>query len=546
MAEVRAALNSALANQGRLVMLVGEPGAGKTKTSQQIAGHAENNGARVLWGRCHETPGAPPYWPWVQIIRNYLAQTDADSLAQILGVGGADVAEIVPELREMLPDLESFSALDDPDQARFRLFDSITNFLKRAAEQQPMVLFLEDLHWADKPSLLLLEFLGSEIADSPVMLVGNYRDIELTRQHPLSETLAELTREPHFMRVELRGLSRGEVSDFIAEYTGDIPVSDLLDAIHARTDGNPLFVNEVVRLLSEEGGLNTSGNPQAASLSIPVGVKDVIGKRLNRLSDSCSQTLTMASVIGREFGIDELTSLVDHLTEERLIETLDEAVAARVIEELPQEVDRYQFSHVLTRETLYEELTGSRRARLHRRIGEAMEELYSSDLESHVSQLAYHFSEARHSGSADKASDYARQAGDRNLALLAYEEASRHYEVALQNLRQDGASSQEIQCELLLSLGEARRREGAYNLPMESFEQAFMVGKEARLPEHAARAAIGYEDSSWRPGLFGGPAASLLREAIGMMDEENSVLKTKATAAPEPALLFSRLSGPGP
>ena len=154
MEELRATLHSTVSGRGRLVMLVGEPGAGKTRTSLQLAEYAAREGAQVLWGRCYENPGAPPYWPWVQIIRAYLHQTEADVVRQTIGAGGPNVAEIVPELRDWLPEIEPSAALEDPDQARFRLFDSITNFLKLTAEQQPIVLFLDNLHLPSPLSVL--------------------------------------------------------------------------------------------------------------------------------------------------------------------------------------------------------------------------------------------------------------------------------------------------------------------------------------------------------------------------------------------------------
>jgi predicted ATPase len=183
-------------------MLVGEPGIGKTRTAQELASHAERRGVQILWGWCYEEAGAPPYWPWVQPIRSYVQQQDPERLHAEMGPGAADIAEIVPEVRVELPGLETPPALE-PEAARFRLFDSITTFLKNAAQSQTLMLVLDDLHWADKPSLLLLEFLARQMADCRLLVVGCYRDMELSRQHPLSESLAQLSREPVFRRQTL-------------------------------------------------------------------------------------------------------------------------------------------------------------------------------------------------------------------------------------------------------------------------------------------------------------------------------------------------------
>src|SRR5919106_2132289 len=206
--ELRASLSDALSGQCRLVMLVGEPGIGKTRTSQELAAYAEKSGARVLWGRCYEGEGAPPYWPWIQLLRTWVLQNDPNQLRSKMGSGAANIAEIIPEVHAKLSDLNPPPALGSPGEARFRLFESITAFLKNAAQTQPLVLVLDDLHWADQPSLLLLQFLAQQLGESRLLVLGAYRDIGLSRQHPLSETLAQLARQPVFQRVLLRGLTQ--------------------------------------------------------------------------------------------------------------------------------------------------------------------------------------------------------------------------------------------------------------------------------------------------------------------------------------------------
>jgi predicted ATPase len=183
MSTLQAALEDALAGRGRLVMLVGEPGIGKTRMAREFCRHAERRGALVLWGRCHESSGAPPYWPWVQMLRSYVREREAQRLHAEMGAEAADIATMVPEVRESLPELPEPPHFEDPEQARFRLFDSVTLFLRRASQPSPLVLVLDNLHWVDKPSLLLLEFLASELADSRLLLLGTYRDVEVSRQH---------------------------------------------------------------------------------------------------------------------------------------------------------------------------------------------------------------------------------------------------------------------------------------------------------------------------------------------------------------------------
>ena len=455
MGELKACLEDALSGRGRLVTLVGEPGIGKTRTAQELATYAGLRGAQVLWGRCYEEQGMPPYWPWVQAIRSYVREREREQLRSEMGAGAASIAEVVSDVKERLPDLQPLPQTESPEQARFRLFDSITAFLKAASQRQPLVMVLDDLHWADQPSLLLLQFVARELGNSRLLLMGTYRDVELSRQHPLAESLGELTRERLFQRVLLRGLTRQDVVRFIEVTAGVAPPSGLAEAVHTHTEGNPLFVTEVVRLLVQEGELTQeSGTRDSWTVRIPEGVREVIGRRLNRLSQRCNDTLTIASVIGREFTLDQLKPLIDDLTEDRLLDVLEEALAARVIEELPQAVGRYQFTHALIQETLTEELTLTRRVRLHARIAKTLEQLYADNLEARAAELAHHFAEAEAVLGVEKLVEYSVLAGGQALATFAYEEAAGHFQRALGS--KEGQPMDAVMASIYAGLGRAR------------------------------------------------------------------------------------------
>jgi len=438
MGELKVCLENALSGQGRLVTLVGEPGIGKTRTALELATYAGLRQAQVLWGRCYEGEGAPAYWPWVQAIRSYVRDVDPQQLRSEMGAGAADIAEVVSDVREQLPGLDTPPRLE-PEQARFRLFDSITAFLQSAGRRKPLVLVLDDLHWADHPSLLLLEFVARELANARVMIIGTYRDMELSRQHPLSQTLGELTRERLFQRVLLRGLDQEDVGRFIELASGVTPPIGLVDAVHRRTEGNPLFVTEVVRLLVQEGELTqdpSAGSGRAEerdswSVRIPEGVREVVGRRLDRLSERCNETLTIASVIGREFILEHLSPLIEDMTDDRLLEVLEEALSARVIEELPRSVGRYQFTHALIQETLAGELSTTRKVRLHARIAEALESLYGADAEAHAAELVHHCAEAQTVVGTEKLVRYSLLAGERALSAYAWEEALAYFQRGL-------------------------------------------------------------------------------------------------------------------
>ena len=240
MAQLNRALEESMAGQPHLTMLVGEPGIGKTRTSQEIASYALSLGARVLRGRCHENMGTPPYWPWVQGIVSYVRDCDPERLRSEMGAGASDIAEIMPDLRTILPGLEPSASLE-PEQARMRLFDSIVMFLKSAARSQPLVLVLDNLHWADMSSLLLLEFASQELGETRILTICTYRDTEVSLEHPLSRTLGELTKAPHFQRLPLSSLTPEDVGTLIEVVSGAAPSQSLAEKVHRRTGGNPLF-----------------------------------------------------------------------------------------------------------------------------------------------------------------------------------------------------------------------------------------------------------------------------------------------------------------
>ena len=453
MGKLKGALEDALSGQGQLLMLVGEPGIGKTRTAQELAAHAETLDAQVLWGWCYEEEGAPPFWPWLQPIRSYVQQRDPEQLKVEMGPGAADIAEVVSEVRGKLPSLEPPPALQ-PEQARFRLFDSITTFLKNAAQSQPLMLVLDDLHWADKPSLLLLQFLARQLTESHLLVVGCYRDLELSRQHPLSEALAQLSRLPVLQRELLLGISQEDTGQFIEMTAGIQPSPQLVETIYAHTEGNPFFLKEMTRLLSERGELRAAGIGGPEGIRMPQGVREVIGQRLNRLSESCHETLTTASVIGREFDFRLLRTLSDEATDEQLLGVIDEALAARLVEELPGGRERYRFSHSLIQQTLAEELSSSRKVRWHARIGEALEELYGVDGEAHAAELVYHFAKAESVLGTEKLVRYSLLAGEGALAAYAYEEALAHFQQGL--VAREGRPVDAETADLLFGLGRAQ------------------------------------------------------------------------------------------
>jgi tetratricopeptide (TPR) repeat protein len=528
--ELRAGVDAALGGQAQVLLLVGEPGIGKTRLAEELATYAALRGMQVLWGRNYEWEGAPAYWPWVQILRGYVHERDPQALRSELGQGAPDIAQLVSEIRERLPDIPTPPPME-PEQARFRLFDSITTFVGNASRHQPLLLVLDDLHWADKPSLLLLEFLARELGSARVLLVGTYRDVEVGRQHPLAQTLAELSRSRLSRRILVRGLPAEDVARFITLTAGTEPPPELVAAVHQETEGNPFFVTEVVRLLVAEGRLERPPSGRTWSVSIPESVREVVGRRLSRLSDECNQVLAVGSVIGREFRLATLERITGRPTDD-LLELLEEAVQARVIHE-QDAVGQYRFSHALVQETLYAELSTARRVRLHGQVGNAIEQLQAANLTPYLGELAQHYFQAAPAGQVDKAIDYAVKAAERAMEQLAWEAAVEHYQRALQVLELQDAPDLAQRCEILLALGDAHLRTavGTDSGPaQDTFRSAAKIARDLRLPEQFTRAALGFAGHEPNSTRAGAEQLQLLEEALAQLPTGDSSLRAKLLA----------------
>jgi DNA-binding CsgD family transcriptional regulator len=537
-------LARALTGRGATVAIAGEPGIGKSHTAEVVAQWAAARGMQVLWGRCNEEPGAPPYWPWLQLMRGWLQSHEDGVARRVLDRAAPLLAEILPELPQRLPGCAPLPAVHDPKQARFRLFEAISGFWLRAAAEQPLLLILDNLHWADASSLRLLEFLAPDLASTPVLVVITYRDMDLSRQHPLSGTLGELSRQHGFERLRLTGLSRDETSRMMGLAGGGSVSPLLVDAIHRQTEGNPLFITEMTRLLVQEGVLGAAhGDPSLPAVGavlhrIPEGIKEVIGRRLNRLSPQANQVLTCAAMIGRAFDARLLASLAEEVDQDACANALEEALQAHVIECLPG-AGHYHFAHALFRETLYEEIGPPRRSRLHLKVVHALEQAHADDLERHLPALAYHAWAALPGGDAGRAVDYARRAAAQAARLFAHEEAARYYRLALQAVDAGSGRDAVLRCQLYTALGEAHTRAGEYLLAQESLEQAAGLALDSGCVAELARAALAYETATWCPGMPGVTAARLLREALAAVGTEDRATMARLLSALARALIFS-------
>jgi eukaryotic-like serine/threonine-protein kinase len=521
--QMRGAVDEAIAGRGRLLQVMGEPGIGKTRTTEELTTYAKVNGARVHWGRCREDDGAPAYWPWVQAIRSFVREADPVGLAWQMGGGAAEIAQLVPEVAERL-DIEPASP-GDSEEARFRLFDSVTTFLVAAARDRPIVIVLDDLHWADEPSLLLLKFAAREIGSSGLLVVGTYRDVELGRHHPLARVLGEISGTEGSVRINLRGLSVDAVERYIGMTAGAAPPPGLAEAVQSQTDGNPFFVGEVVRLLASEGHLN---DPDAWQGVIPQGVREVVGRRLDRLSEPTNEALRVAAAIGREFEEQVLVAVTD-LSQAELMTAANEAISERLVTDLGE--GRYSFSHALVRDTLYDEASPAQRAALHERIGLTLEEICGDD-ETRLGELAHHFLSAAPRGDIGRAIDYAERAGAQAMDQLAYEEAAELYERALEVLELSDEPDESRRCALLLALGGAQMSAGGFVDSRQSYERAAAAARALGDTDRLVGAAMGIALLS-EAGVVDEALVQLLDQALeavgpGPSAERASLLSAKA------------------
>ena len=456
------------AGHGREALLVmGEAGQGKTTVIAAAARAAFDDGFCVLFGHCEEDL-ALPYQLFVEALDHYVAHVSADSLFAHVNAYGFELARLVPLLAERIPELRHSTAAE-PETERFLVFAAATGLLAAASSQQPVVLVLDDLQWADKASLSLLVHVVATLPAARVLVVGTIRDTELVNAHDLREALGGLQRHGGFERVELLGLDRSEVLAYMEAGAGyaltGAAEQALATAVHRETDGNPFFVGQVLRHLVETGMIyrddtgRWSVEGPVERLTLPDSVREVIGGRVVRLGIVAKRVLGLAAVIGRDFDIELLTRAAV-VPADKLIDILDAAVAAALVREVPDQPGRFQFSHALIQRTLYEDLGPTRRQWAHRQVAEALEELCADNPAARISELARHWTHAPRAEDRPKAIAFARQAGETALAALAPAQARDFYRKALELLEATPNADPALDIDLAVGLGTAQRQTG--------------------------------------------------------------------------------------
>lgn len=451
----------------RVVMLAGEPGIGKTRLAAHTALEAHAAGFAVLWGAATEDLGAP-YGAWIQALSHYVEHAPEEVLGAHVERHGGELSRLVRALTRRVSGAPAPQD-SDPETERYLLFGAVAGLLEAACEHSAVALVLDDLHWADKETLSLLKHVADAAAHLPLLVIVTYRDSDLDHGHPLTGVLADLRRLEGVERLALTGLGADEVAALMGAVAGhdlDAAGLKLAGEITTETGGNPFFVAEILRHLSESGAIVQDADgrwrPEGsiAELGLPQSVHEVIGRRVERLGEPAQQLLTVAAVVGRAFDVELLVGVVGG-GEDALFDVLEQAVEASVLVESSERLGRFSFAHALINHTLYEGLSANRRARMHRRVAEALEDLCGEDPGERLSELAYHWGRATVSDNPAKAISYARRAGERALAALAPDEALRWFGQASELLEGGGSTVDErVRCDVMVGLGEAQRLVG--------------------------------------------------------------------------------------
>ena len=522
----------------RAAMIGGEPGSGKSRLVREFSGVAAEDGALVLYGACDAVVRSP-YGPFVEALDHLARVCEPNELRAALGPGGGELTRLLPDLPARVGELEP-PVEADPDTERHRLHTAVTELLAGISRSRPVLLVLEDGHWADAPTLMLLRHLTRSAGHARILLLATFRDTESELPEAFSETLADLRRSEAVVWLRLAGFSSEEMTEFVRRAAGGGAgegLPELASAISELTDGNAFLVCELWRSLVETGAVELSGGEirlarPLSELGTPQGVREVVSQRLSRLAPGTSDLLELAAIAGGEFELGTVRR-ASHLEDRELRAALDEAARSGMIEELPSTTLAYRFTHELVRRALHDRLSGLRRAELHLLVGEALEKGGVQSARA-LADLAHHFASAAPLAEPGRAVEYTLLAARAATAALDFEQAAEWMRTALELPIDDPLQ----RAEALLELGSASHRAGKALDALEAFDSAAGIARELEDAELLARAAIGHEEACWRPGIAEEGAVDLLEEAATALGDETSTLRVGLLAGLARALDF--------
>ncbi len=526
--------SKALEGKGQILFITGEAGIGKTRLVTEFGEYARTSGSVFASGTSYEQEAIPPYAPWVDVLRSVIEDVPRGVLAKIPGIWAAEISRLVPELATQAKELgikgwilgrETTSFITPTtDQERVRLFQAVTDFLKTSSQQRPLIIFLDDLLWADTASLQLFHYVARRISTRRIMLIATYRDAELEENHPLNRIILDLHRERLLSQITLSRFTIDFVAKLISNNLGGGEVSkEVAELIYEKTGGNPFFAEEVLGSLVEQGAVSRGDTgwiiKDVVSVQIPRSVRAAIKQRIARLDNECAQTLSVASVIGMQSSFNLLMKTIRY-DEDRLIELMESGLKARLVEEKQtgnQVV--YVFADEQIRDFFYEEISLIRRRKFHLKVGQAIEELGQEYVKSHVDELAYHY---LHGGDIVKAADYSVKAGDYAAKIYAQQEAIEHYANALELLEE---TQPEKRLDILAKsayasyyLGDSSKCESFCKKAVELAENLGDIQRNAEL-----HALLGYSIWSLKNDIQG--ALEILQEGLKVIERFESTVE---------------------
>jgi len=525
---VRGWWQSVRRGEGRLLVVDGDPGIGKTRLVAELARAVEVEGALVLWGHCDEEPVAP-FQPFAEALGAYFQALSADRISHMPDWQLTELARLVLRLREYAP-LDEDDA-GDPESERYRFFEAVAATLNELSSGGTMLLVVDDLHWADQPTLLLLRHVLRSIDAGRLGIIGIYNDTEVPPDHRLRAALADFRGVHPFGTVHLQGLSPAAVEELACRWTK--APSDLVPQLCRLTDGNPLFLDEMLRQLHDrEDELGDEGDtPVPPDLSPSEAIRELVARRVSRLPEDVIYLLQAAAVAGPECEAVVVAEAAE-LTPGQRLDAFDRAEESRLLRRLGDEVrDRYAFTHALVRDAIYGELLRGRRVRYHHKIAVATERAHADDLDTYVNELAYHYSMGAALADADKAIRYCMAAGERALRILAFEEAVGHFTRSLEVAEQFGSGDATLRCDALIAMGEALKRAGDLARADEHFATAASLARTMGDAERLATAALRVGPLS-DLGIGGADQGriALLEEARTALSEDDARLRSMVTA----------------
>jgi DNA-binding CsgD family transcriptional regulator len=529
LAALRALLPRTAGEGRRAALVAGEAGSGKSRLVRELAHDVAAEGATVLYGDCDGVVGSP-YGPFATALEHLVAHTEPEILRGHLGQGCGELTRLVPGLEQRVGELPRVTSAD-ADTERHRLHTAVTELLVGVSTEAPLLLVLEDVHWADAATLQLMRHLVRSGSRARMLLVATFRDVEADMPVALADALVDVYRSEGVVRVRLGGLSEDEIAEFVRLTTGVDAAGDLRGAIAELTGGNAFLVNELWRELIESGAIvigpiSARLARPAAELGAPTTVREVVSQRLMRLSGEANELLELAAVAGTEFELDTVRRAAD-VTEAALLDAIDEAVRSGLLVEEPGRGLAFRFAHELVRRAIADRLSSARKAELHLRVAEALEHGRPHvDGRARLAALAHHFAAAAPLGAVERAVDYNLLAAESAVGALAYDEAAERFRTALAL----GLGDERARAAVTLRLGDACHRAGRAEEALAAFAET--AGHARSLGDHAllARAAIGFEETCWRPAIHDAGAVELLEEAAAALGSGDSKLRALVLA----------------